>query len=84
LTGQVLECSLAKPQTDQKSSAPNTQKSSLLPSYPPRLGYGMGGSPYGAVGAGYGAVGGAGFAQVRCFCPLPKTSELCLLSGNSC
>jgi hypothetical protein len=41
----------------------------------------MVGSPYGAVGAGY---GGAGFTQVRCFYPLSKTSELCLLSGNSC
>jgi len=58
-TGQTLECSLAKPQADQKSSgAANQQKSALLPTYPPHLGYGMIG---GAIGAGYGA---AGFAQV--------------------
>lgn len=77
LIGQVLECSLAKPQADQKpSGALNSQKSNLLPSYPPHLGYGMMGSPYGAVGPGYGAAGpgygAAGFAQVRCFCPLSK------------
>jgi heterogeneous nuclear ribonucleoprotein R len=80
-TGQVLECSLAKPQADQKSSgAPNLQKSTLLPSYPPHLGYGMVGGPYGAISAGYGA---AGFGQVRCFSPLPNTPEPCLFSGNS-
>ncbi|XP_059430475.1 heterogeneous nuclear ribonucleoprotein Q-like [Corylus avellana] len=60
LDGQVLECSLAKPQADQKSGGSNSQKSGLLPSYPPRAGYGLVGSPYGALGAGYGA---AGFAQ---------------------
>lgn len=61
IDGQILECSLAKPQADQRSSgAANSQKPTLLPSYPPRLGYGMVGSPYSAVGAGYGA---AGFAQ---------------------
>lgn len=68
IDGQVLECSLAKPQADQKpSGALNSQKSNLLPSYPPHLGYGMMGSPYGAVGPGYGAAGpgygAAGFAQ---------------------
>ncbi|PQP92442.1 heterogeneous nuclear ribonucleoprotein R [Prunus yedoensis var. nudiflora] len=63
IDGQVLECSLAKPQADQKSSgSSNHQKSPLLPTYPPRLSYGMGGSsPYGGLSAGYG--GGAGFAQ---------------------
>lgn len=61
-TGQTLECSLAKPQADQKSpGAANQQKSALLPTYPPHLGYGMVGGAYGAVGAGYGA---AGFVQV--------------------
>lgn len=62
LAGQVLECSLAKPQADQKSvsSPSNSHKSALLPSYPPR-GYGLVGSPFGALGAGYGATG---FAQV--------------------
>lgn len=64
--GQVLECSLAKPQTDQKSfGAQNLQKSAMLPNptYPPHLGFGMVGAGYGAIGAGF---GGAGFAQVRC------------------
>ncbi|XP_068340458.1 heterogeneous nuclear ribonucleoprotein Q-like [Pyrus communis] len=63
IDGQVLECSLAKPQSDQKSSGSSTQqRSALLPTYPPRLGYGMvGGSPYGGgLGAGY---GGPGIAQ---------------------
>ncbi|THF96480.1 hypothetical protein TEA_017076 [Camellia sinensis var. sinensis] len=62
IDGQVLECSLAKPQlTDQKSSgASNSQKSALLPRYPPGLGYGLVGGAYGALGAGYGA---AGFGQ---------------------
>lgn len=61
--GQVLECSLAKPQVDQKSVAgPSSQKSGLLPSYPLRVGYGLPGGAYGALGAGFGA---AGFAQVR-------------------
>ncbi|KAL6145569.1 hypothetical protein ACLB2K_056255 [Fragaria x ananassa] len=61
--GQVLECSLAKPQADQKSSgASNHHKSAPFPTYPPHIGYGMvGGGPFGAMGAGYG--GGAGFAQ---------------------
>ncbi|KAB2607805.1 heterogeneous nuclear ribonucleoprotein R-like [Pyrus ussuriensis x Pyrus communis] len=63
IDGQVLECSLAKPQSDQKSSgSSNHQKSALLPTYPPRLGYGMvGGNPYGGgLGAGY---SGPGFGQ---------------------
>lgn len=57
LAGQVLDCSLAKPQADQKSSGqPSSQKAAILSTYPPPLGYGM-------VGAGYGAFG-SGFAQV--------------------
>lgn len=68
IDGQVLECSLAKPQADQKSTGVfNSQKSAILPSYPPRAGYGMVGGAYGAAGAGYGAVGAgygaAGFGQ---------------------
>lgn len=58
-----MECSLAKPQADQKSSgAANSHKSTLLPTYPAHVGYGMVGGAYGAVGGGF---GGAGFAQVR-------------------
>ncbi|KDP37306.1 hypothetical protein JCGZ_06760 [Jatropha curcas] len=60
IDGQVLDCSLAKPQADQKSSGgPNSQKSVLHPTFPPRLGYGVVEGTYGALG-GYGA---AGFAQ---------------------
>lgn len=59
--GQVLDCSLAKPQADQKSpGAAISLNSTLLPTYPPHLGYGMAGGGYGAVSAGF---GGAGFAQ---------------------
>lgn len=58
-----MECSLAKPQADQKSAGSNFQKSGgLLPNYPPRVGYGLVGGAYGAIGAGYNP---AGFAQVR-------------------
>jgi len=61
----MLECSLAKPQSDQKSGVSNTQKPGpgLLPSYPPHVGYGFGGA-YGALGAGYPA---PGLAQVTFF-----------------
>ncbi|KAA8549875.1 hypothetical protein F0562_001559 [Nyssa sinensis] len=61
IDGQVLECSLAKPQAEQKSvGGSNSQKSGLLSSYPPHVGYGLVGGAYGALGAGFGA---AGFAQ---------------------
>ncbi|KAK9061179.1 hypothetical protein SSX86_018359 [Deinandra increscens subsp. villosa] len=59
LNGQTLECSLAKPQADQKSSggSSNSQKAAILPSHP-RVGYNLvGGAGYGALGAGYGAAG---------------------------
>ncbi|CAJ1979138.1 unnamed protein product [Sphenostylis stenocarpa] len=59
LEGQILECSLAKPQSDQKSGGSNTQKPGpgLLPSYPPHAGYGLVGGAYGALGSGYPAPG---------------------------
>ncbi|KAG5253094.1 nuclear localization sequence-binding protein [Salix suchowensis] len=58
IDGQVLDCSLAKPHTDQKpSGGPNSQKSSLYSNFPPRLGYGLDGGAYGAFGAGFGAAG---------------------------
>ncbi|KAJ6425573.1 hypothetical protein OIU84_026197 [Salix udensis] len=61
IDGQVLDCSLAKPHTDQKpSGGPNSQKSSLYSNFPHRLGYGLDGGAYGAFGAGFGA---AGFTQ---------------------
>lgn len=58
-----MECSLAKPQADQKTSggASNSQKVALLPHHPPHVGYGLVGSPYGALTAGY---AGAGYPQV--------------------
>lgn len=63
-----MDCSLAKPQADQKSpGAANSNKSTLLPNYPTRIGYGMVGGAYGAMGAGF---GGAGFGQVRLRCIL--------------
>ncbi|CAK9184703.1 unnamed protein product [Ilex paraguariensis] len=62
IDGQLLQCSLAKPQAEQKSvGGSNSQKSGLLPSHPSRAGYGLLGGAYGALGAGYGA---AAFAQV--------------------
>ncbi|KAJ6756059.1 hypothetical protein OIU79_028465 [Salix purpurea] len=62
IDGQVLDCSHAKPHTDQKpSGGPNSQKSSLYSNFPPRLGYGLDGGAYCAFGAGFGA---AGFTQV--------------------
>ncbi|KAI3471807.1 hypothetical protein Pfo_028460 [Paulownia fortunei] len=61
IEGQVVECSLAKPQVDQKTTGgSNSQKSAILPTYPPHGGYGLVGAPYGALGAGY---AGASFAQ---------------------
>ncbi|OMO89208.1 hypothetical protein COLO4_19856 [Corchorus olitorius] len=55
LDGQVVECSLAKPQADQKTSGgSSSQNSGFFPSYPPQLGYGLVGGAYGALGSGYG------------------------------
>ena len=62
MPGQVVECSLAKPQAEQKpTGGPNVQKSALLPSYAPPVSFGLVGGAYGAVGAGFGTTG---FAQV--------------------
>lgn len=58
-----MECSLAKPQADQKSVAgPASQEAGLLPTYPLRVGYGMPGGVYGSLAPGFAP---AGFAQVR-------------------
>ncbi|GAA0167627.1 hypothetical protein LIER_40420 [Lithospermum erythrorhizon] len=58
MDGQELQCSLAKPQADQKpSSGTNLQRTPMYPSYQPPLGYGLVGPSYGAIGAGYGAAG---------------------------
>jgi len=66
VSGKVLECSLAKPRSDQKSGGSNTQKlgPGLLASYPQHVGYGLVGGAYGALGAGYHALG---LAQVTFF-----------------
>jgi len=63
-TGQTLDCTLAKPQADQKANTTtgqNMQNSLLQPNYPPLLGYGMAPSPFGALG-GFGA---SPYPQVR-------------------
>lgn len=58
LDGQVLECSLAKPQTDPKSGGgSNSMKPNVHPTFLHHAGYGMAGSNYGALGAGYGISG---------------------------
>ena len=58
-----MECSLAKPQSDQKTfGGSSSQNSGFLPSYPPQVGYGLVGGAYGALVPGYGV---AGLAQVR-------------------
>ncbi|KAJ6311105.1 hypothetical protein OIU76_015767 [Salix suchowensis] len=61
LDGQLVECALAKPQSEQKAAgSSNLQNTGLLPGYPSGVGYGMMGNAYGALGAGYVT---AGFAQ---------------------
>ncbi|KAK4779540.1 hypothetical protein SAY87_015646 [Trapa incisa] len=61
LDGQVLECSLAKPQTEQKPVAgPASQEAGLLPTYPLRVGYGMPSGVYGSLATGFAP---ASFAQ---------------------
>ncbi|XP_022748308.1 heterogeneous nuclear ribonucleoprotein Q-like [Durio zibethinus] len=61
IDGRVLECSLAKPQADQKSyGGSGSQKSTLNSSLIPPLGYGLIGGAYGGLGTGFGP---AGFGQ---------------------
>ncbi|MFQ6662125.1 hypothetical protein Gotur_030036 [Gossypium turneri] len=58
LDGQVVECSLAKPLTDQKTpGGSSSQNSRFLPNYPPHVGYGLVGGAYGTLGPGYGVAG---------------------------
>ncbi|KAG4145197.1 hypothetical protein ERO13_D05G083400v2 [Gossypium hirsutum] len=58
LDGQVVECSLAKPLTDQKTpGGSSSQNSRFLPNYPPHVGYGLVGGAYGTLGPGYGIAG---------------------------
>lgn len=63
LKGQVLECSLAKPQASDQKSTGNSNSSAqtpgMLPNFPPPVNYGF-------VGGGFGA--SPGFPQViLCF-----------------
>ncbi|KAG2670729.1 hypothetical protein I3760_14G101700 [Carya illinoinensis] len=77
LDGQVLECSLAKPQADQKAGGSSAQKAGLLPTYPPRAGYGLvDGTFGGALGAGYGA---AGFAPPLIYGRGPTPAGLAMM-----
>ncbi|KAD7480095.1 hypothetical protein E3N88_03231 [Mikania micrantha] len=77
LNGQTLECSLAKPQADQKSSggSSNSQKAAILPSHP-RAGYAFVGGAYGALNAGYGA---AGFPQSLVYGRGPSTAGMAMM-----
>ncbi|XP_031404780.1 heterogeneous nuclear ribonucleoprotein Q-like [Punica granatum] len=75
LDGQVLECSLAKPQADQKSAAgPASQNAGLLPSYPLRVGYGMPGGPFGAP-----AFAPTGFAQPMIYGRGPSPAGMAMM-----
>ncbi|WCJ41833.1 RNA-binding (RRM/RBD/RNP motifs) family protein [Euphorbia peplus] len=75
LDGQVLECSLAKPQTDQKTvGVSNLHKSGLLSGYPPGAGYGMVGGAFGTVG--YGA---AGFGQPMLYGRGPSPAGMAMM-----
>ncbi|KAK9279901.1 hypothetical protein L1049_013585 [Liquidambar formosana] len=59
INGQVLDVTLAKPQTDKKSDGAFSHNSGLHPNYLPHPGYGgFGGNPYGSLGAGYGVAPG--------------------------
>ncbi|CAI9105646.1 OLC1v1004622C1 [Oldenlandia corymbosa var. corymbosa] len=76
INGQVVECSLAKPQAEQKSTGVlNAQKSALLPSYSPPVGYGLVGGAYG-VGAGFGA---ANFAQPMIYGRSPTPAGMAMM-----
>ena len=77
LTGQVLECSLAKPQADQKSyGGSGSQNSTLNSSFPPPLGYSLVGGAYGGLGTGFGP---AGFGQVMLFLFFPPDCRFFML-----
>ncbi|KAE8668433.1 putative ATP-dependent helicase [Hibiscus syriacus] len=57
IDGQVLECSLAKPQADQKSSGGSGFQNSTLDSSFPPMGFGLPAGAYGGLGMGFGPVG---------------------------
>ncbi|XP_039041314.1 heterogeneous nuclear ribonucleoprotein Q-like [Hibiscus syriacus] len=77
LDGQVVECSLAKPLTDIKSThrGSSSETSGFLP-YPPHIGYGLIGGSYGAVGPGYGV---AGLAQPLIYGRAPTPTGMSMM-----
>ncbi|XP_068635280.1 heterogeneous nuclear ribonucleoprotein Q-like [Aristolochia californica] len=76
INGQVLDVSLAKPQSEKKfDSSSNSYKGGLLPSYMPYSGYGFLGDSYGgALGAGYG--GGVGQPMIYGRGPMPPGMQM--------
>ncbi|XP_076903610.1 heterogeneous nuclear ribonucleoprotein Q-like [Bidens hawaiensis] len=77
LNGQKLECSLAKPQADQKSPGgySSSQKAAILPTQP-RMGYGLvGAAGYGALGAGY----ASGYSQPLMYGRAPGTAGMAMM-----
>ncbi|CAN0897137.1 Heterogeneous nuclear ribonucleoprotein Q [Linum grandiflorum] len=77
LNGQTLECSLAKPQTDQKAvGLSNIQHAGILPSFPPYAGYGLGGAAFGSLATGYGT---APFAQPMMYGTGPSPSGMAMM-----
>ncbi|KAJ6986152.1 heterogeneous nuclear ribonucleoprotein Q-like isoform X2 [Populus alba x Populus x berolinensis] len=77
LDGQLVECALAKPQSEQKAAGgSNLQNTGLLPGYPPGVGYGMMGNAYGALGAGYVT---AGFAQPLIYGSGPSPAGMAMM-----
>ncbi|KAM7522594.1 hypothetical protein LguiA_012496 [Lonicera macranthoides] len=77
IDGQLLECSLAKPQVEQKPGAgSSSQQPGLLSSYTPRVGYGLLGGTHGVLGAGYGA---AGFAQPMIYGRGPSAGGMAMM-----
>ncbi|CAN1772147.1 Heterogeneous nuclear ribonucleoprotein Q [Linum perenne] len=76
IDGRVLDCSLAKPQADNKpSGGTSSQKPAVSTSFPPRLGYGLVGNPYGALG-GFGA---AGFPQPMFYGAEPTPAGMAMM-----
>ncbi|XP_077234177.1 heterogeneous nuclear ribonucleoprotein Q-like [Tasmannia lanceolata] len=73
IDGQVLDVSLAKPQSDRKLDAAS-YRGGLVPSYVPHSSYGFV-DPYGAYGAGYGT---AGFGQPMIYGrgPMPSGMQM--------
>ncbi|KAG9453181.1 hypothetical protein H6P81_006085 [Aristolochia fimbriata] len=75
INGQVLDVSLAKPQSEKKfESSSNSYKGGLLPSYMPYSGFGFLGDPYGALGSGYNS--GLGQPMIYGRGPMPPGMQM--------